>query len=85
MHLVLALHGTLTVRHEEEPAGAMAGVLTAPDVAHSIDARGREVLLVFLERESAVGTALLAALALPRSIRPITARERDQIALMLLQ
>ncbi|MGK4008312.1 hypothetical protein WMF31_37210 [Sorangium sp. So ce1036] len=62
-HLVLALDGELQVRTADEspfqPAGA---VLTAPDVAHAIDASGRRVLLVFVEPESDTGDGLAQAL-----------------------
>lgn len=62
-HLVLALDGELQVRTADEsplqPAGA---VITAPDVAHAIDASGRRVLLVFVEPESDAGDGLTHAL-----------------------
>jgi AraC-like DNA-binding protein len=51
-----------------------AGVLTAPDAAHAIDARGTDVLLVFLDPESDVGRALRSVTAGP--LRLIDARER---------
>ena len=79
MHLVLALDGTLTVQSDDATESEIAGVLTRPDVEHGIDARGSEVLLVFLEPESAVGTALTRVL--PRRLRPITRRERVRIVL----
>ncbi|MBV1857878.1 MAG: helix-turn-helix transcriptional regulator [Nannocystaceae bacterium] len=57
MHLVLALDGALTV---ETPDGShrAAGVLTAPDVPHALDADGLEILLVFLDPESSAGASL---------------------------
>ncbi|WP_437785952.1 helix-turn-helix domain-containing protein [Sorangium sp. So ce1097] len=62
-HLVLALDGELQLRTADEsppqPAGA---VITAPDVAHAIDASGRRVLLVFVEPESDAGDGLAQAL-----------------------
>jgi AraC-like DNA-binding protein len=64
MHLVLATEGTLRVRAGD--AGAWrraAGVLTAPDVPHAIDAEGVVVLLVFFDPESEAGVALGGALA----------------------
>ncbi len=76
MHLVLARQGTLTIRHDGRTERA-AGVLTAPDVPHGIDARGTEVLLVFVDPESEVGRALLSALATP--VRLISPDERDAV------
>jgi AraC-like DNA-binding protein len=51
-----------------------AGVLTAPDARHEVDASGVEVLLVFLDPESEVGAALAASL--PGPVRLIAERER---------
>lgn len=76
MHLVLAREGTLAVRHQGRTVRA-AGVLTAPDVPHGIDARGAEVLLVFVDPESEVGRALLMVLATP--VRLLSADERDAV------
>jgi AraC-like DNA-binding protein len=59
MHLVLAIEGELEVRAPPSgPPKAAAGVLTAPDAKHAIDARGVEVVLVFFDPESDVGAAL---------------------------
>jgi AraC-like DNA-binding protein len=59
MHLILALDGVLKVRAPiGEPWIEAAGVLTAPDAKHAIDARGVEVMLVFFDSESDVGVAL---------------------------
>lgn len=63
MHLLLALDGSLAVETEGSDWRRAAGVLTAPDVAHAIDAVGVEILLVFVDPESAVGTAMRGALA----------------------
>ncbi|WP_437682879.1 helix-turn-helix domain-containing protein [Sorangium sp. So ce131] len=66
-HLVLALDGELGVRTAEDgPFQAGGAVLTAPDVAHAVDASGARVLLVFVEPESDVGDALAAALGASR-------------------
>jgi AraC-like DNA-binding protein len=74
MHLVLAVTGALRVRTEPQGWRAAAGVLTAPDVAHAIDATGTEVVLVFLDPESEVGAALASALSGP--VRLIDPAER---------
>ncbi|ADO70554.1 Transcriptional regulator, AraC family [Stigmatella aurantiaca DW4/3-1] len=78
MHLVLGLDGPLRVRVADAPWVHLAGVLTAPDVPHCLDAEGREVLLVFLDPESEVGASLAAALTGP--IRGLSAAERDTLA-----
>jgi AraC-like DNA-binding protein len=76
MHLVLAVEGSLRVRAGARGAWtSTAGVLTAPDVAHAIDARERETLLVFLDPESEVGRTLRASVKGP--LRRIGAEERD--------
>ncbi|HEX4340086.1 MAG TPA: AraC family transcriptional regulator [Polyangiaceae bacterium] len=74
MHLVLAVTGSLRVTARDAMPATVAGVLTAPDVAHSIDARGVDVVLVFLEPESEVGALL--AVALGGELRPIDDAER---------
>ena len=75
MHFVLALRGELRARVSGSGAWtAAAGVLTAPDAAHAVDARGVDVLLVFLDPESDVGAALAGVLA--GSIRVISDVER---------
>jgi AraC-like DNA-binding protein len=82
MHLVLAVRGSLRVRAgsagDGRAARAAAGVLTAPDVPHAIDAAGTEVLLVFLDPESDAGAALRAAFE-GRPLRLVTAAERDAL------
>ena len=80
MHLVLALEGEIAVRagpSARAPAERAAGVLTAPDVPHAIDAEGITCLLVFLDPESDVGAALRAAL--PGPVRAISAEERAEL------
>ena len=79
MHLVLGLDGPLRIRAEGGPWESMAGVLTAPDVPHSLDAEGRQVLLVFLDPESEAGAALAALL--PGPFRALSSEERDALAL----
>ena len=78
MHVVACTSGELRFRG----AGAArwrraSGVLTAPDVAHEIDARGAEVLIVFLDPESDAGRALRAALRGP--IRALSGEERERL------
>jgi AraC-like DNA-binding protein len=78
MHLALAVGGTLRVRTpQSDDWVAGAGVLTAPDAAHAIDAREAEVLLVFFDPESAVGAKLLPALN--GTVRPLTTSERLEL------
>jgi AraC-like DNA-binding protein len=74
MHLILALDGELKVEVNGKWKRA-AGVLTASDVAHALDATGRQVLLVFLDPESASGAALQSTFAPP--VRLLTGAERD--------
>jgi AraC-like DNA-binding protein len=65
-HLVLARQGELSVRGttgaDERRVGA---VLTAPDTAHAIDARGLDLLLVFVDPEADIGGSVRAASAEP--------------------
>jgi len=78
MHFVLAASGSLRARAGGRgPWLEAAGVVTAPDVAHEIDARGVDVLIVFLEPESDVGGTLAAALAEP--LTPLDAGDRDEL------
>jgi AraC-like DNA-binding protein len=75
MHFVLGLDGDLRTRaSSSRPWTSAAGVLTASDVPHAIDARGVEVLLVFLDPQSEVGAALAAVLQ--GSLRLISSPER---------
>ncbi|MCA9647070.1 MAG: helix-turn-helix domain-containing protein [Polyangiaceae bacterium] len=76
LHLVLALEGELSLgvgvqRHRG------AGVLTAPNVEHEIDAGGVQRLLVFLDPESDAGRELLATVE--GSHRMISPRQRDAL------
>jgi len=79
LHLALALEGRLALRSSARGEWSeAAGVLTAPDALHAIDARGQKVLLVFFEPESQVGAAL--AQALGGVSRSVSERERDALA-----
>lgn len=79
MHLLLARTRTLSVRTAsggaEQPC---AGIVTAPDAAHAVDAIGNDVLLVFVDPESEAGRALHAVIE--GSVRFLTPRERDALA-----
>ena len=78
MHFILAIEGDLRVRTSRGgrwlPA---AGVLTAPDIPHAVDARGVEVFLIFLDPESDAGAMFRPALQGP--IRLIDAAERSAL------
>src|SRR5262245_52379893 len=64
MHFVLAADGELRVRTSDRGRWtAAAGVLTAPDIPHAIDAGGGEELIIFFDPESDVGAVLRPALA----------------------
>jgi AraC-like DNA-binding protein len=88
MHVIVALDGELAYRAGARgPMQRAAGVITAPDVVHSIDAVGREILLVFFDPESAHGGALLAHVddvrALDGAARDaLLAISRDPMAIM---
>ena len=61
MHILVCVEEELRVRAGEGGRWLSApGVVTAPNVTHSIDAAGREILLVFLDPESEAGAALRA-------------------------
>jgi AraC-like DNA-binding protein len=79
MHLILALDGVLKVRAPlGEPWTEAAGVLTAPDAKHAIDARGMEVMLVFFDPESDVGSALGQLVNGP--VRVVSEAQRAKLA-----
>jgi AraC-like DNA-binding protein len=76
MHVVLCTSGELRVQTEGGGWQQAAGVVTAPDVVHAIDARGIEVVLVFLEPESEVGASLAGLLGGPVRILGDSERKR---------
>jgi transcriptional regulator GlxA family with amidase domain len=88
MHFVLGLDGELRTRASSRaPWIRAAGVLTAPDVVHEIDASGIEVLLVFLDPESDAGATLSALLDGPIRLisdaeRALLIRNADPLALL---
>lgn len=78
MHLVLCRQGTLSVRTQGmKAAGRAAGVLVGPDVSHALDARGCDILLLFIEPESHDGLRLQASLQGP--VRLFDEAERDAL------
>jgi hypothetical protein len=78
MHLILARTGSLRVRGGAGPWRPCAGVLTAPDAAHAVDASGVEVLLVFVDPESEAGRTLRAAV--PGDLLEVSPAQRDRLA-----
>lgn len=92
LHFVIAIEGELRANAGDRWQAA-AGVVTAPDALHEIDASDCEVLIVFLDPESTAGAALLGLIdaaepvevarprgkARRRAFRLLTARERDQL------
>jgi AraC-like DNA-binding protein len=68
MHLVVARNAPIHVRGEAGHFGCAYGVMTAPDVAHALDARGAEVMLVFIDPESAAGARIAGAIKGPVSL-----------------
>lgn len=78
MHLVLARTGSLRVRSGRAGSWkACAGVLTAPDAPHAVDARGAEVLLVFIDPDSEAGRALRPVVA--RELLEVSPTQRDRL------
>ncbi len=65
MHLTIARHAPIRVSGADGASFDTMGLLTAPDAVHSLDARGAEVILVFIDPESEVGARMLALLRGP--------------------
>jgi AraC-like DNA-binding protein len=63
MHLVIAVRGELRVRVGDGAARTAAAVVIAADEPHAIDARGAEVVIGFIDPESALGLGLRGAMA----------------------
>lgn len=76
LHVVACIEGTLAITTPDGTQEA-AGIVTPADVLHEVDARGREVLFVFLDPESELGAWLQASLA--GSVRVLTDVERVQL------
>jgi len=56
MHFILAVEGDIGVRTSDNGRWSRAaGVLTAPDIIHAVDADGVEVVLIFMDPESDYG------------------------------
>src|SRR5262245_4301576 len=56
MHFILAIDSDIRVRTSHNGRwSCAAGVLTSPDSLHAVDARGVEVLMIFLDPESDAG------------------------------
>jgi transcriptional regulator GlxA family with amidase domain len=78
LHFALALQGAVRVRTAAADGWtSAAGVLTAADVPHAVDALGVEVMLVFLDPESEAGGCFAAALEGP--VRLLSDEERDAL------
>jgi AraC-like DNA-binding protein len=78
MHFVLAVGGDLRVRaSQRSPWQTSAGALTSPDAPHAVDARGFDMLTIFIDPESDVGATLRPALQTP--IRLLSTAERDEL------
>ena len=77
MHVALAISGELSIAIGDARPVATAGVLTAPDVRHAIEAHGTELMLVFLDPESEAGASLRAAMTTPA--RLIAGAESDRL------
>jgi AraC-like DNA-binding protein len=76
-HVLLCEKGTLSLEMENGTRRTCSGVITRPDVAHAIDAEGRQVMLVFIEPESAAGERLASAITRP--IATLSAKARDAL------
>ena len=63
IQIMVAREGTLEVRLDGQPAQQVAGVITGADALHGIDAKGRRIVLVFVEPESESGGRITARLA----------------------
>jgi AraC-like DNA-binding protein len=71
MHFVGCISGELRVQAKAGgPWRRAAGIFTAPDAAHALDAQGADVLFVFLDPESAAGRSIAAALSAPVHLLP---------------
>src|SRR5262245_22575469 len=75
IHFILAVEGEICVRTlDSGPWLRAAGVLTAPDILHAVDAGGVEVVVVFMDPESDSGAMFQQAFQGP--MRLIDSAER---------
>ena len=75
MHFILGVEGDICVRTSENGRWSRAaGVLTAPDVLHAVDAAGVEVVIIFMDPESDSGAMFRHAFQGP--MRLIDSTER---------
>jgi len=75
MHFILAVEGDICVRTSDNDRWSRAaGVLTAPDALHAVDAGGAEVVLIFMDPESDAGAMFRHAFQGP--MRLIDSTER---------
>jgi AraC-like DNA-binding protein len=77
LHVVLATEGELRVTIGDRPTTRACGIVTAPDVAHALDASETEVLLVFLDPESQAGASILPTLG--GDSRALSPEQRDAL------
>jgi AraC-like DNA-binding protein len=77
LHVVVCVSGELRVRADGAAWQVAPGVVTAPDVAHAIDARGTQVLLVFLDPESRAGASLCRVIG--GAFKLLTDHERTEL------
>jgi AraC-like DNA-binding protein len=62
LHFILAIDGELRAKVGDRWQSA-AGIVTAPDAVHEIDASDSHVLIVFLDPESTAGAAIVGLIA----------------------
>jgi AraC-like DNA-binding protein len=75
MHFILAVEGDICVRSSNNGRWSRAaGVLTAPDILHAVDASGIEMVLIFMDPESDAGATFRHAFQGP--MRLIDSSER---------
>src|SRR6188768_4204739 len=78
LRFALAIEGEIRIRTARQGKwSSAAGVLTAPDVPHLLDAQGVDLLLVFIDPESAAGSSFRAALI--GAVRLISDAERSAL------
>src|SRR5262249_30352194 len=69
MHFILAVEGDIGVRTSDNGRWSRAaGVLTAPDIIHAVDADSVEVVLIFMDPESDYGAMFPARVPGPNAL-----------------